>query len=187
MSNIEPRIPVIRVDYQSGKFINTMTGEVSDSLQDVLMLEWQKEQVLWPEWAGKASLPMCVNGSDKTRGPCEQCRLRLWQGETPPMCTEELSVVLQVGNSIALLVARRSMMRPIDQWIGMQDMMGNPLFGQELSLNLIKDYRNSGDLHRIAVIPGRFLSQDEQAQKLLIRDRAKLLMNDAMRLENPTV
>lgn len=173
----EPRIPIIRVDYQAGIFFNTMTGEVLQEISGAVMLEFQKNMVLWPEWTGKPSMPMCVDGSDTTRGSCEQCKLRQWQGETPPRCTEELSVVLQHNNMLVLLVARRGMSRPLEQWIDMQSLMKNPLHGQELTLRLIKDYRNpNAELHRISVLPGRFLSKEELEGNVRVRTQGNPLI-----------
>ncbi|GEM48816.1 hypothetical protein [Deinococcus cellulosilyticus] len=168
----EPRIPIIRVDYQAGHFFNTMTGEILQEIPGAVMINFQKNWVLWPEWTGKPTMPMCVAGSDKTRGNCEECRLRQWQGDTPPRCSEELSVVLQTGNMLVLLVSRRGMSRPLEQWIEMQNIMGNPLHGQELTLRLIKDYRNSNaELHRIAVLPGRFLTKEECEGNVRVRSQ----------------
>ncbi|GEM44808.1 hypothetical protein [Deinococcus cellulosilyticus] len=172
----EPRIPIIRVDYQAGIFFNTMTGEVLQEISGAIMLEFQKNWVLWPEWTGRASMPMCVDGSDTTRGKCEDCKLRQWHLETPPRCSEELSVVLQTGNMLVLLVARRGMSRPLEQWIEMQNIMGNPLHGQELTLRLIKDYRNpNAELHRISVLPGRFLTREELEGNVKLRTQGNPL------------
>lgn len=175
MTQTEPtrlNLPVYKIDYAEGTFTHTMTGENVVEIEGVV-LDYSEDRVLWSD-EDAAPLPVCVNGSNF--GPCETCEYKDFVGGEPPLCSEEISLLVAQGPLLTVVTARRSMVRPVEQFINMLAMSATPLFAQKVTLSLRPQPPRPGEksgLHRLAVLPGDLLSVDEQGRMRALRDVAR--------------
>lgn len=152
-----PTLPTFSLDYNTGTFTNTLTGEQLQEITAVVLAQ-REGRVLWPSLSNPDPRPECVDGS--TYGPCFDCRFADWgkNGE-PPVCTEELTLLLWLPADFQVveLTARRSQVRTIEQWLGMKAVVSGTLHDQEVTISM-----KPGDgLHRLVLLPGRVLEQAE--------------------------
>ncbi len=161
------RLPAYRIDYQAGRFTNTQSGEIEDTLTGVV-LAYREDRVLWPRLSDPNPLPNCVNGSKY--GPCVTCRYaQFGRDNTPPECSAELTVLLRTTiNGVATVTARRSMVRPLDEYIAMQELLGQELYSQKVTLKLTSGAaRQEGEapFHVLRVVPGEYLDSAQLARE----------------------
>lgn len=145
-------LPTLRLDYTAGTFLNTLTGEQSESI-DGVVLAYREDRVLWPTIGENYGLPLCVNGSEF--GPC-RCAFADWGKDgTPPDCAEELSFLLWQETQLVVLTARRSQIKPLVQYVEMQNLLREPLHAQRITVDMRPG--DGGDLHRLRLRPQDFL------------------------------
>lgn len=170
------KLPVYRPDYTLGQFANTMTGEIVSSIEAVV-LDYREDRVLWDTWSGRVQPPLCVNGSEL--GPCDTCSFAQWENGQPPACSEKLSLLLSENGMLSVLTARRSMLRPVEQWIGMMAASGTPLFAQSVRIGMrhAPPVPGTGDLFRLALVPADVLATGTQTEMRALRDKARSLFN----------
>ena len=155
-------LPTIRMDYAEGTFINMLTGERAAEVSGIV-LAYREDRVLWPTLSEKDRRPLCVNGSEF--GPC-LCGFADWgpSGEAPD-CAEEVSVLLWLNTQLATLTARRSHIKVLTQYIEMQNVLGQPLHAQRVTLGMCP---GENGLHRLVLMPENYLNRAEQEKMLAL-------------------
>ena len=157
------RLPAYRIDYLAGHFASTQSGEITTHLTGVI-LAYREDRILWPSSNDANPTPLCANGSQF--GPCYACEYARWgRDSTPPPCGEELTVLLrEMTGTVSTVTARRSMMRAIEQYIGMQELLDQPIFAQTVQLALTPGQQraeNEPALHALRLLPGSYLESGE--------------------------
>ena len=157
------RLPAFRIDYAAGQFANSQSGEIEQSLTGVI-LAYREDRALWPNLNDPNPTPVCVNGSKF--GPCYTCPHLTWGRDgSPPTCTPELTILLQLTEgSVATLTARRSMMRPIDQYLNMCSLLGTELHAQRVTLSLtpnVSEIQGQPPFHSLRLMPGEYVERAE--------------------------
>lgn len=157
-SNARPTLPALSLDYQAGRFTNTLTGE-SDHEVIGVPLAYRTDRVLYPTSGEAYPLPICVNGSEY--GPC-LCKWAEWgaNGE-PPECTDELTLLLWMdeGAQVVTLTARRSQVKTLEQYLGMKAALSGLLHDQRITIRMTPE----GELHRLTILPRELLDEKQIA------------------------
>lgn len=149
-----PLLPSFSLDYTSGLFTNTLTGEQVTSVEAVV-LAYREDRVLYPTLDENWKQALCVNGS--AYGPCT-CLFAAFgpKGEAPE-CATELTLLLwqDDGAQVVTLTARRSQVKTVERFLEMKSMLSGVLHDQRVSIRMTPE---SG-LHRLTVQPGELLDQ----------------------------
>lgn len=157
-NNTHSKLPALSLDYQAGRFANTLTGEAAQEVVGI-PLAYRNDRVLYPTAGEAYPLPLCVNGSEY--GPC-LCQWAQWgpQGE-PPECTEELTMLLWMdeGAQVVTLTARRSQVKTLEQYLGMKAALSGVLHDQRITIRMTPE----GGLHRLTLLPGETLPEKQVA------------------------
>ncbi len=137
----QPNRPIESVE--PGRWVNTSTGEVYDSLEVVVLAFLNDTRVLWPPRFSADNVPLCVSDNgrmpafrepDSRRateprpGPCTTCPEANWQGNTPPRCQRQrnflLAVVTKGGAEPVLLTLQSTALVPAKQLTQLARMYG---------------------------------------------------------------
>lgn len=159
MSNPTATLPTLQLDYAAGQFVNTMTGETSAEIRGVI-LGSRNDRVLWPALSATDRRPECVNGS--VHGPCERCQFSSWLENLPPLCSEELSVLIydETGGQAVVLTGRRTQAQVLDRYLGMKAQTTGLLHDQRVTVAM----KPGDQLHRLIVLPGEILPAADAAR-----------------------
>lgn len=159
MNNPAATLPTLQLDYSTGQFVNTMTGETSAEIRGVI-LGSRTDRVLWPALSAADRRPECVNGS--VHGPCDQCQFSAWLENLPPLCSEELSVLIydETGGQAVVLTGRRTQAQVLDRYLGMKAQTTGQLHDQRVTVTM----KPGTELHRLIVLPGEFLPAADAAR-----------------------
>lgn len=170
MTNLtdKPTLPALSLDYSTGTFTNTLTGETAHEVTGVVLAS-REDRVLWPGAVNPDPRPECVNGSKF--GPCTECQFAHWSPSgQPPVCTQELSFLLwqDEGGQLVTLTGRRTQLKVLDSFLGTKALTSGVLHDQRVTVGMKPD----GGLHRLIVLPGAFLEQGESDRLGAVAQRA---------------
>ena len=149
-----PVLPSLSLDYATGAFTNTLTGETTPAI-DAVVLAYRDDRVLYPTIGEAPNLPLCVNGS--TYGPCPCAFAEFGPKGEAPDCAEELTLLLwqDDGAQVVTLTARRSQVKTITRFLEMKSLLTGVLHDQRVSIRMTPE----GGLHRLTLLPGDRLDE----------------------------
>lgn len=154
-----PVLPSLSLDYATGAFTNTLTGETSQAI-DAVVLAYRDDRVLYPTIGEDWKNPLCVNGSTYGSAPSGcPCGFAEFgpKGEAPE-CATELTLLLwqDEGAQVVTLTARRSQVKTIERFLEMKSLLTGVLHDQRVSIRMTPER----GLHRLTLQPGEHLDED---------------------------
>lgn len=162
-------LPALALDYHAGTFTNTLTGETATEVTGV-PLAYREGRTLWPSPQNPDPRPECEDGN--VYGPCRECGLKEFgrNGEPPP-CSEELTLLLwqDEGGQVVTLTGRRTMVKPLEQYLGMKAFLGGLLHDQRVTLRMTP----ADGMHRLTLLPGELLDPPMQARMGAVAERVR--------------
>ncbi|BDP42900.1 hypothetical protein DAETH_28690 [Deinococcus aetherius] len=173
MTHTEPRptLPTLALNYETGTFVNTLTGEQHSRIEAVV-LGYREDRTLYPSLQNPDPRPECVNGS--VYGPCVDCGLKEFgpQGEVPP-CSEELTLLLWQDEhaEVVMLTARRSQVRVLERFLRMKAFLGGELHDQRVTIAMTPHLE--GGLNRLVLLPGAPLDGNAQGRMAALVERVR--------------
>jgi hypothetical protein len=165
----KPALPALNLDYSTGMFTNTLTGETGPDVTGVV-LAYRTDRILWPSPQNPDPRPECENGT--VYGPCHECQFAAFgrNGE-PPVCSEELTLLLwqDDGAQVVTVTGRRSYLKPLEQFLDMKALVTGTLHDQRVTIRMTP----GPDLHRLTLLPGDMLDPDSVGRMAGVAERVQ--------------